>query len=176
MKEFLNRVTSLDIQSDIIHPQSGDDQDPTGNLALLINIRFAPIGSFAFHLQAVVLEKMEGFNPFDFWNIILTSSRRIGYHRNLPVQETGADGFKLALYLISSGLEGVDARIVNTLHDEIIVDARDAIEDQVKEIVKESMERAFEKMIPEVPFVAEIRVADLCLLKDQALSRRQCCV
>ncbi len=32
---------------------------------------------------------------------------------NLSVQTNGADGFKLALCLISSGLEGVDARIVN---------------------------------------------------------------
>ena len=53
--------------------------------------------------------------------------------------------FKLALYLISSGLQRVDARIVNTLHDEIIVEARDGIEDQVKAVVAESMEEAFEK-------------------------------
>ncbi|MFZ0931366.1 MAG: hypothetical protein WAN11_22370 [Syntrophobacteraceae bacterium] len=38
--------------------------------------------------------------------------------------------------------------------------ARDGIEDEVEAIVKESMEEAFEKIIPEVPFVAEIRVAD----------------
>ena len=51
--------------------------------------------------------------------------------------------------------------IVHSLHDEIIVEARDAIEDQVQTIVKESMEEAFRKIIPsEVPFVAEIRVAD----------------
>lgn len=36
----------------------------------------------------------------------------------LPVQTTGADAFKLALYHISRGLEGLDARIVHTLHDE----------------------------------------------------------
>jgi DNA polymerase I-like protein with 3'-5' exonuclease and polymerase domains len=30
----------------------------------------------------------------------------------------------------------------------------------VREIVKESMEEAFKKIIPEVPFAAEIRVAD----------------
>ena len=52
----------------------------------------------------------------------------------------------------------MDARIVHTQHDEIIVEARDAIEDQVQTIVKESMEEAFEKIIPEVPFVAEPRV------------------
>jgi len=32
----------------------------------------------------------------------------------LPVQTNGADAFKLALYLISRGLEGVDARIIHT--------------------------------------------------------------
>jgi len=45
-------------------------------------------------------------------------------------------------------------------HDEIIVEARDGIEDQVREIVKESMGEAFQGIIPEVPFVAEIRVAE----------------
>ena len=77
----------------------------------------------------------------------------------LPVQTTGADSFKLALRLISSGLEGGDARIVNTF-DEILIEARDGIEDQVQSIVKEGMEEAFEKITPEVPFVAEIRVAE----------------
>jgi DNA polymerase I-like protein with 3'-5' exonuclease and polymerase domains len=48
---------------------------------------------------------------------------------NWPVQTNGADGFKLALYLIPSMLKGMDARIVHTLHDKIIVEARDAIED-----------------------------------------------
>jgi len=79
---------------------------------------------------------------------------------NWPVQANGADGFKLALCLISGRMEGMDARIVHTLHDEIIVEVRDAIEDQVKVIVKECMEEAFGKIIPAVPFVAEIRVAE----------------
>ncbi|MGA2938950.1 MAG: DNA polymerase [Syntrophobacteraceae bacterium] len=103
---------------------------------------------------------MKGFNPFDFWNIILTSSRWTGYHRNVPVQATGTDGFKLALVNISEKLNGLDARIVHTQHDEIIVEARDTIPDQVRATVKESMEEAFKQMIPEVPFVAEIRVAE----------------
>jgi len=78
----------------------------------------------------------------------------------LPIQTTGANAFKLALYLISRGLEGVDARIVHILHDEIVVEARDGIEDQVKAIVEESMEESLKRIIPSVPFVAEIRVAD----------------
>ena len=47
-----------------------------------------------------------------------------------------------------------------TQHDEILVEARDGIEDQVEAIVKESMEEAFQQIIPEVPFDVEIRRAD----------------
>lgn len=50
---------------------------------------------------------------------------------------------------------------MNTLHDEMVAETKDGIEDQVQAIVSESMEAAFEKIIPGVPFVAEIRVADL---------------
>jgi DNA polymerase I-like protein with 3'-5' exonuclease and polymerase domains len=50
--------------------------------------------------------------------------------------------------------------IVHTQHDEIIIEARDGIEDQVQVIVKESLEEAFQGIITEVPFVAEIRVAE----------------
>ena len=45
---------------------------------------------------------------------------------------------------ISEKLNGLDASIVHTQHDEIIVEARDGIEDQVEAIVKESMEEAFQ--------------------------------
>jgi DNA polymerase I-like protein with 3'-5' exonuclease and polymerase domains len=61
---------------------------------------------------------------------------------------------------ISEKLNGLDARIVHTQHDEIFVEARDAIADQVQAIVRESMEVALEGIVPEVPFVAEIRVAE----------------
>ena len=46
---------------------------------------------------------------------------------NRPVQANGADGFKSALIRISDRREGVDARVIHTQHDEIIVEARDAI-------------------------------------------------
>ncbi len=79
---------------------------------------------------------------------------------NFPVQTTGADGFKLALIHISEKLNGLDARIVHTQHDEIIVEAKDDIADRVRTIVKESMLEALKRIIPEVPFVAEIGVAE----------------
>lgn len=79
---------------------------------------------------------------------------------NLPVQATGADGFKLALIHISGKLNGLDARIVHTQHDAIILEARGDIADQSWTILKESMEEALKTIIPEVPFVAEIRMAE----------------
>jgi DNA polymerase I-like protein with 3'-5' exonuclease and polymerase domains len=45
-------------------------------------------------------------------------------------------------------------------HDEILIEARDGIEDQVQKIVKESMEETFRQIIPEVSFVAEMRVTE----------------
>ncbi|MFZ0931472.1 MAG: hypothetical protein WAN11_22900 [Syntrophobacteraceae bacterium] len=51
---------------------------------------------------------------------------------NPPVQTNGADGFKLALILVSEKLNGLDICIVHTQHDEIIIEARDGTEDQVQ--------------------------------------------
>jgi len=79
----------------------------------------------------------------------------------LAVQATGADDFEPAPINISEKLNCLDGKIVHTRHDEILVEAGDHIADQVCVIVKETMEEALERMIPEVPFVAEIRVADL---------------
>ena len=88
---------------------------------------------------------------------------------DLPVQANGADDFKLALYHISSGLEGVDARIVHTQHDQIIVKVRDGIEDQVEAIVKESMEEAFRQIIAVPPFVSDVRVLVLMVEVKRSL-------
>ena len=79
---------------------------------------------------------------------------------NLPVQTNGADGFKLALIHISGKLNGLDARIVHSQHDDIIVEAKDHIADQVQTIVKESMKEALERIVPEPPFVVEPGVAE----------------
>ncbi|MGD0398659.1 MAG: hypothetical protein ABSC04_07055 [Syntrophobacteraceae bacterium] len=57
-------------------------------------------------------------------------------------------------------MNGLDARIVHTQHDEIIVQAGDHIADQVLVIVKESMKKALERIIPEIPFIVEPKIAD----------------
>ena len=61
---------------------------------------------------------------------------------------------------ISEKLNGLDALIVHTQHDEIIMEAGNDVAGQAQAIVEESMEEALEHIIPEVPFVAEIGVVE----------------
>ena len=79
---------------------------------------------------------------------------------NYPVQGTAADGFKLALINLDRQLDGQDARIVHILHDEVIVEARTDIVDSVAVTVKDCMEKAFDDILPEVPFVVEPEIRD----------------
>ena len=79
---------------------------------------------------------------------------------NYPVQGTAADGFKLALIDLNDLLDGKDARIVHILHDEVIVEARTDIAESVAVMVKDCMEKAFNDILPEVPFVVEPEIRD----------------
>jgi DNA polymerase I-like protein with 3'-5' exonuclease and polymerase domains len=61
---------------------------------------------------------------------------------------------------LSDRLERVAVRIIHAQHDEIIIETRDKTADHAQAIVKESMEVAFKRIVPEAPFVAEVRMAD----------------
>jgi hypothetical protein len=52
----------------------------------------------------------------------------------------------------------MDAWIVNTMHDEIIVEARVEIAEKVTDILKESTVKAFEKLPAGVPFKMNMRI------------------
>ena len=73
---------------------------------------------------------------------------------------TASDGFKLALLDLDQKLEGLDARIVHIIHDEIIVEAREDIVDDISKVVKECMEKAYENMLPNCPFFVEPKITD----------------
>ena len=96
---------------------------------------------------------------------------------NHPIQGTGADGFKMALVDLDSDA-GKDARIVHILHDEIIVEAREDIAGDVAVTMKNSMERAFTEIFPDILFVVTPEIRDfprrfesfLCLIKAIRIS------
>ncbi len=69
---------------------------------------------------------------------------------NAPIQGTAADIMKLAMINVYNRLkkEGLDARLVMQVHDELIVEARDEIVDTVKAILKDEMENVCELSVP----------------------------
>jgi DNA polymerase I len=78
--------------------------------------------------------------------MVVTNSTKTKSIINFPVQGAGSDGFKFALWSLDGELRDLDAKVVHILHDEIIVEAKEEIAGQVKGIVKDCMERAFEQL------------------------------
>ena len=97
---------------------------------------------------------------------------------NHPMQGTGADGFKTALIDLDRQLVGQDAQVVHILHDEIIVEARKDIAGEIAVTMKNSMERAFTEIFPDILFVVTPEIRDfprrfesfLCLIKAIRIS------
>lgn len=81
--------------------------------------------------------------------------QRLNILVNTPVQGLGADILKFALWLTYDRLQGLDAYLVNTVHDEIVVEAREDIADQVKTVVTGAMVEAGERYLTAVPVLVE---------------------
>ncbi len=69
---------------------------------------------------------------------------------NAPIQGTAADIMKLAMLKVDSALraEGLDARIVMQVHDELVVEVLDKDVDRCREIVRREMESAAKLSVP----------------------------
>ena len=69
---------------------------------------------------------------------------------NMPVQGTAADIIKLAMIRVRDRIrrEGLDARLILQVHDELIVEAREEIAPQVEALLREEMERAASLEVP----------------------------
>jgi DNA polymerase I-like protein with 3'-5' exonuclease and polymerase domains len=77
---------------------------------------------------------------------------------NTPVQGGAADGMKLAMIELAKCLpEG--ARIVSTVHDELLIEVPRALAEQVKDMVRDCMVRAMAKLFPQVSIEADVKVA-----------------
>ncbi len=69
---------------------------------------------------------------------------------NAPIQGTAADIIKIAMVRIDKRLkqEQLDAQIVLQVHDELIIEAKQDVLDQVKQVVREEMENAIQLSVP----------------------------
>jgi DNA polymerase-1 len=67
---------------------------------------------------------------------------------NQRIQSTSADMTKLAMVKIYRQLDKKRARIVLTVHDEIIIEATEAYTEKARSIMKSSMESAAQELLP----------------------------
>ena len=80
--------------------------------------------------------------------------------KNTPIQGTSADILKRALRLLNVSLRGTDARIVNIIHDEIVVESAANEVQEIAEKVERAMCAAGEEYIQTVPVKVETEIAD----------------
>lgn len=78
---------------------------------------------------------------------------------NMPVQGGTADGMKQAIILVSQRLPQT-ARIVSTVHDELVVECPDDLAEECRVIVSDAMVDAMAKLYPEVPIEVEANICE----------------
>jgi DNA polymerase I-like protein with 3'-5' exonuclease and polymerase domains len=78
---------------------------------------------------------------------------------NTPVQGGCADGMKRALVMLAERLPA-EARLISTVHDEVLVEAPEAMAEQVRLIVQTTMVEAMAELFPQVPIEVEAGVCD----------------
>jgi DNA polymerase I len=78
---------------------------------------------------------------------------------NYPIQGSSADIAKLALIYIHEELTDLDARLINSIHDEFVVECREDLSGEVSESMKAAMVKAGEKILKKVPVEVETMVS-----------------
>ncbi|MGA2735284.1 MAG: DNA polymerase [Syntrophobacteraceae bacterium] len=79
---------------------------------------------------------------------------------NTPVQKTAADITKKALASLPQSLANTGAKIIGTVHDEIILEVPDGLPGEAAVILKETMIQAGKAYLAGVPVEVEVTVAD----------------
>jgi len=80
--------------------------------------------------------------------------------KNMPIQGTSADILKRALRLLHNEISGTSARLVNIVHDEIIVEADAAEAENTARKLEKAMCDAGEEYIKKVPVKVDVSIAD----------------
>ncbi|MGB7207221.1 MAG: DNA polymerase [Pyrinomonadaceae bacterium] len=88
----------------------------------------------------------------------VASSKRYGI--NMPIQGTSADILKRALCLLHDQMRGTSAKLVNIVHDEIIVECDAADADATAKLLENAMCTAGEEYVKKVPVKVDVHIAD----------------
>lgn len=80
--------------------------------------------------------------------------------KNFPIQGTSADILKRALHLLHQQIRKTSARLVNIVHDEIILECDETEAEQSAKILENSMCAAGTEYIKKVPVKIDVKIAD----------------
>src|SRR5918995_1539881 len=75
---------------------------------------------------------------------------------NYPIQGSSADIAKLALAYARKELKDIDANLINSIHDEFVVECAEELAPEVSERMKRAMTGAGEKLLKKVPVEVEV--------------------
>jgi DNA polymerase I-like protein with 3'-5' exonuclease and polymerase domains len=95
------------------------------------------------------------YDPADRQQVSMT--QRNG--KNAPIQGTSADILKRSLRLLNDELRETSAKIVNIIHDEIVVEVDENQAEEVAQTVERAMVAAGEEFLQTVPVKVESQVA-----------------
>lgn len=88
----------------------------------------------------------------------VAAARRYGV--NMPIQGTSADILKRALRLLHDSLHGSSGKLVNIVHDEIMVECDAADAEAVAVELENAMTAAGQEFIKRVAIKADVHIAD----------------
>ena len=88
----------------------------------------------------------------------IAAARRNGV--NMPIQGTSADILKRALRLLHNDLRETSGKLVNIVHDEIIVECDAAEADEIAKKLENAMCRAGEEFVKAVPVNVDVHISD----------------
>ena len=89
------------------------------------------------------------------------ATQRLG--KNAPIQGSSADIIKRALVLLHDALKPIDAKIVNCIHDEIVIEVDEAQAEECAGILDREMVAAAREFISSVPVTVDIAIGDAWL-------------
>jgi DNA polymerase I-like protein with 3'-5' exonuclease and polymerase domains len=79
--------------------------------------------------------------------------------KNMPIQGTSADILKRALRLLYDSISGTSARLVNIVHDEIIVETDAAEAESTAQKLENAMVAAGEEFVKRVPVKVDVKIS-----------------
>lgn len=82
------------------------------------------------------------------------------YAKNMPIQGTSADILKRALRLLHDDIRATSARLVNIVHDEIVVECDAADAEQIGAKLESAMLHAGEEFVKRVPIKTDAHISD----------------